>query len=139
MNYFTHCYINDNELTKLPTLTWTNIMKKIHIGKFEPGWDFVFQSYRQIRSWQDWQQFILLSNQTIYDSFDNEISFNTFCKIVVFSKLPYRVGIVLPNVSLFLHPGNKHDYIQKNLPDIYDELNMWKDKDGFTFFNGDFN
>lgn len=64
--------------------------KQLHIGKSSFGWTFTFHAVdeyesidnKPIDSWKRWKEVLSVTDITITDEYDNDVSFDDFCKLV---------------------------------------------------------
>lgn len=68
---------------------------EIHLGMSENGWQFLFQGYygdqwkpqlEEIKSWDNWAEFMAKHPGRIFNEFNNHISLETFLTSISYSK-----------------------------------------------------
>ena len=97
--------------------------EEVHIGKKSAGWEFMFQSYNTLRSWQAWKQF--LTSQKIYDEYEREVEYDDFVRKVETSLK-----------GTFNGRMNKNHYDEGK--GKWNQLDEWKDKEGYSFTSNEF-
>lgn len=63
--------------------------KNIHIGKSSAGWKFNFRGYQDelnIKSLEDWKEFLKNKDLVILNEYDDEISYNDFFELVEYKQ-----------------------------------------------------
>ncbi|MEM2159408.1 MAG: hypothetical protein QXN55_00450 [Candidatus Nitrosotenuis sp.] len=118
-----------------------NRYDEYHIGKKSFGWEFMFRGYLscdafEIRSWDEWRMHILRSGGQIFDEEHRTISYYDFIDMVEKSKEKYRPW--MPDGQPAAEeriPQSHYEYCLKhNLITTAD----WLDKDGWSFYAGEF-
>lgn len=89
----------------------------LHIGKSSCGWKFLFQSYENIKSFDEWVNIINGEDYEIYDEYDQLVEKDWFVK--------------------FVFEQQAKTYNQSHFGQGYDS-HYTKDKNGYEFSEGDF-
>lgn len=108
----------------------------LHIGKNSWGWQFSFQAYEaddyygtpELKSKEQWLEYIFLNSDSIYDEYNENISFNEFLEILE-AKQPGSIRKVDGFVNL-----NHHIECSKTNWAQYSYL----DPEGWSFTTSDF-
>lgn len=112
----------------------------LHIGKNSWGWQFSWQFIDEDECYgnprldtaEKWMEYIFLNSDSIYNEYNENISFEKFVEIVRINK-PGSVRESDGFVNL-----NHHIECSKNRPPYYNSKDTYLDKDGWSFSKYDF-
>lgn len=104
-----------------------NRKELFHIGKRSYGWAFTFKGYNNLKSWNEYKEF--LKNKKILDEYDDEVSFESFVLMIetygspnYFNKESGKSNLDHINYCKELYSYNKT---------FFDETIYWHDNLGY--------